>query len=229
MSVVFVTGTGTGIGKTFVSSALIRQLRSAGHPVHAIKPVVSGFDQATWQESDPAVLLAALGRPVTLQEIALLSPWRFAAPLSPDMAARREGRAIAFPELIEFCRNTARSSRHTLLIEGIGGAMVPLDDHRTVLDWMSVLRVPIVLVTGTYVGAISHTLTSLEVLARRNLDIAAVAISESQGSAASLADTITTIERFADAIPMVGIPRLVAGTFDHPAVAKLAKVITSSQ
>ena len=227
MSAVFVTGTGTGIGKTFVSSALIRHLRNMGHPVHAIKPVVSGFDEASWQVSDPAVLLAALGRPVTLEEIELLSPWRFIAPLSPDIAARREGRAIAFPELIEFCRNTARSAPRTLLIEGIGGVMVPLDDHRTVLDWMSVLRVPIVLVTGTYVGTISHTLTSLEVLARRNLDIAAVAVSESERSAASLADTMTAIERFADAIPMVGIPRLVADASDHPAVAKLAESVLS--
>jgi dethiobiotin synthetase len=225
MSVVFVTGAGTGIGKTFVSSALIRHLRSAGHPVRAIKPVVSGFDQASWQESDPAVLLCALGRPVTLQEIELLSPWRFAAPLSPDIAARQEGRAIAFTELIAFCRNTARSSHGTLLIEGIGGVMVPLDDHRTVLDWMSVLRAPIVLVTGTYVGAISHTLTSLEVLARRNLDIAAVAVSESTGSAASLADIVATVQRFADAIPVIGIPRLAADASDHPAISKLAEAV----
>jgi dethiobiotin synthetase len=225
MSAVFVTGTGTGIGKTFVSSALIRHLRDADQPVHAIKPVVSGFNEASWQESDPAVLLAALGRPVTLQEIELLSPWRFVAPLSPDIAARREGRAIAFAELIEFCRSTARSSRRTLLIEGIGGVMVPLDEHRTVLDWMSILRVPIVLVTGTYVGTISHTLTSLEVLCRRNLDIAAVAVSESERSAASLVDTMTAIERFADAIPTVGIPRLLADASEHPAVAKLASLI----
>ena len=206
-------------------SALIRHLKSAGHQTHAIKPVVSGFDEATWRESDPAILLAALGRPITLQEIELLSPWRFAAPLSPDVAARREGRAIVFQELIEFCRSTGRSRGRTLLIEGIGGIMVPLDDHRTVLDWMSVLRAPIVLVTGTYVGTISHTLTSLEVLARRNLDIVAVAVSESQGSAASLADTITSVQRFADAIPVIGIPRLVTGTFDHPAMAKLASLI----
>jgi dethiobiotin synthetase len=225
MSAVFITSTGTGIGKTFVSSALIRHLRRAGHPIHAIKPVVSGFDETAWQESDPAVLLAALGHPVTLQEIELLSPWRFFAPLAPDVAARLEGRAIVFHEVVEFCRNRNRSSHRTLLIEGIGGIMVPLDDHRTVLDWMSVLRAPIVLVAGTYVGTISHTLTSLEVLARRNLDIAAVAVSESAESAASLDDTVTTVQRFADVVPVIGIPRLPAGTFDHPAVARLAKLI----
>jgi dethiobiotin synthetase len=105
--------------------------------------------------------------------------------------------------------------------------MVPLDEHHTVLDWMSVLRIPIILVAGTYVGTISHTLASLEVLARRNLDIAAVAVSESEGSPASLDETIESIERFADALDVIGIPRLSAGTFEHPAFGRIAGLISS--
>ena len=89
--------------------------------------------------------------------------------------------------------------------------MVPLDEHRTVLDWMSVLRIPIVLVAGSYVGTMSHTLTSLEVLARRNLDVAVVVVSESEGSAASLEDTVATVQRFADSIDVMGIPAPRAG------------------
>jgi dethiobiotin synthetase len=103
--------------------------------------------------------------------------------------------------------------------------MVPLDEHRTVLDWMSVLRLPIMLVAGTYVGTISHTLTSLEVLARRNLNVAAVVVSESRESAASLEDTLATLTRFADAIEVIGIPRLAADSFDHPAFARIAALI----
>jgi dethiobiotin synthetase len=225
MSAVFVTATGTDIGKTFVTAALIRHMRAAGKAVHAIKPVVTGFDQVAWQHSDPAVLLAALARPMTLQEVDGISPWRFKAPLSPDMAGRREGRAIAFAQVIEFCRNAVRSHPGVVLIEGIGGIMVPLDENRTVLDWMSVLRIPIVLVTGTYVGTISHTLTSLEVMARRNLDVAAVAVSESGESAASLEETLDGLRRFVDPIDVIGIPRLAAGTFEHPALARIAAVI----
>ena len=62
--------------------------------------------------------------------------------------------------------------------------MVPLDDRHTVLDWMSLLRIPILLVAGSYLGTISHTLTALDVLAQRNLDVAAVVVSESESSAA---------------------------------------------
>ena len=100
MSAVFVTATGTDIGKTFVAVALIRHMRAAGHAVHAIKPIVTGFDHGAWQNSDPAVLLAALARPITLQEIEGISPWRFQAPLSPDMAAQREGRVIDFTQVV---------------------------------------------------------------------------------------------------------------------------------
>ena len=222
MTALFVTATGTDIGKTFVSAGLIRHFRATGRAVDAIKPVLSGFDPGAWDESDPAALLTALGRARTMAEVERISPWRFAAPLSPDLAARREGRAIVFQELVEFCRSGMAARRGVLLIEGIGGVMVPLDEHRTVLDWMSLLRIPVLLVAGSYVGTISHTLTSLEVMARRNLDIAAIAVSESHGSTASLDDTVAAIARFADTIDVVGIPRLASAGSDHPAFARIA-------
>jgi len=225
MTAVFVTATGTDIGKTFVTAGLVRHLRAAGRAADAVKPVVSGFDPDAWQDSDPAVLLAALGRALTPEELDRVSPWRFKAPLSPHMAARREGRAIDFQEVIAFCRRAMAARSGFLFIEGIGGIMVPLDDHRTVLDWMSMLRIPIVLVAGSYVGTMSHTLTSLEVLVRRNLNVAAVVISESEGSAASLDDTVATLQRFADSIDVVGIPRLAPGASDDAAFARIAAVI----
>jgi len=228
MSAVFVTSTGTNIGKTFVTTGLIRCLRAATTgAVNAIKPLVTGFDADAWQDSDPAALLSALGRPLTLDEVGRISPWRFKAPLSPDMAARREACAIPFTQVVEFCRETARRDGGMLLIEGIGGVMVPLDEHRTVLDWMSVLRIPVILVTGTYVGTISHTLTALEVLARRNLNIAAVAVSESPSGAASLVETMESISRFIGTLDVIGIPRLPAGSFEHPAFAQIARLTSS--
>lgn len=226
MSAVFITATGTDIGKTFVTAGLIRHIRGSGGTVAAVKPVVSGFDPDAWQESDPAVLLAALGRPAALAEVERISPWRFKAPLSPDMASKREGRMIVFRDVVEFCRKAMADHRGTCLIEGVGGIMVPLDDRRTVLDLMSMLRIPVILVTGSYVGTISHTLTALEVMARRNLDLAGVVVSESEGSVASLEETVAAIAQFADAIDVVRLPRLAPGASDHPAFAQIAGLIT---
>jgi dethiobiotin synthetase len=224
MTAVFVTATGTDIGKTFVTAGLIRHYRGAGRVADAVKPVVSGFDPAAWQDSDPAALLAALDRPPVMAEVERISPWRFRAPLSPHMAARQEGRAIAYEEVVDFCRRAMAGRRGVLLIEGVGGIMVPLDDRHSVLDWMTLLRIPILLVAGSYVGTMSHTLTALEVLVRRNLNVAVVVISESESSAASLADTVATVERFANSIDVVGLPRLAAGA-EHPAFAQIAALL----
>ncbi len=210
MAGVFVTGTGTDVGKTFITAALVRHLRNAGKTVDAFKPVVSGFDPANIASSDPGVLLAALGRAATIEEIDRIAPWRFAAPLSPDLAAKAEGRAIDFSALAEFSRNVAYG-RGTIFIEGVGGIMVPLDLTHTVLDWMSALRVPVLLVAGSYLGTISHTLTALHVLAQRNLDIAGVVVSESAVPGASVDDTVAAIARFAAPIEVIGVSRLPPG------------------
>ncbi len=230
MTAFFVTATGTDIGKTFVTTGLIRYLRSQGKPVAALKPVVSGFDPAHADESDPAVLLAALGRKTDLSEIAMIAPWRFRAPLSPEMAARKEGRALEFDALIEFCRKAMAAHLiegigGTLFIEGIGGVMVPLDEKRTVLDWIETLGRPVILVAGSYLGTLSHTLTAFEVLARRQAKIAAVVVSETPESAVPLDDTVATIARFANPLPVVALPYRKSAGADHPAFAEIAALL----
>ena len=203
MSAIFITATGTDIGKTFVAAGLIRHWRAAGRTVEALKPVVTGFDPAAAAASDPGVLLTALGRPVTPAEIDSLAPWRFTAPLSPDMAARRENRPIDFDALVDLSRGAIASAKDLLLIEGIGGVMVPLDDQNTVLDWMAVLRIRVVVIAGSYLGSLSHTLTSLDAIRRRHLMIQALVVNETAGSTVPMADTVTTLKRFAPSTPVV--------------------------
>jgi dethiobiotin synthetase len=207
MSAIFVTSTGTDIGKTFVTAGLIRHLRETGAAASALKPVVSGFDIATAALSDPGVLLDALGDPVTPEALDRISPWRFAAPLSPDMAAAREGRAIDFDELIACCRAPIAAASGTLFIEGVGGVMVPLDARHTVLDWMEALGLPLILVTGTYLGTISHTLTAIDAVTRRGLKIAALAVNDSVDGI-DREETMAAIARFAPGIAMAAIPRV---------------------
>ena len=223
MTAIFVTGTGTDIGKTFVTVGLIGHLRAAGRAADAIKPVVSGFNAEDPASSDPAILLEALGRPAA--EIDRICRWRFAAPLAPAMAARHEGHPVEFHGLVDFCRRAVVGHRDMMFIEGVGGIMVPLDETHTVLDWMTALRLPLLLVAGSYVGTISHTLTALQVLARRNLEVAAVVVSESAGSAGPLDETVATIARFADAIEVIGVPRLPRDASLHPAFGRIVALL----
>lgn len=225
MSAYFVTSTGTDIGKTFVTAGLIRYLREAGQPVAALKPVVSGYDSSVVETSDPAVLLKALGKPVSADEIAAMAPWRFRAPLSPDLAAAREGRPIDFEALTAFSRAAVDGNTGMLFIEGVGGIMVPIDGKRTVLDWMAALGIPLLLVVGGYLGTISHTLTAIDVLTQRKLKIAAIVVSESERSAVELDETVASIARFAEDVPVIGLPRLPGGLTQHPAFARIAALL----
>jgi dethiobiotin synthetase len=223
MSAIFITATGTDIGKTFVAAGLIRHWRAAGRTVEALKPIATGFNLAAATASDPGVLLAALGRPVTSTEIERIAPWRFTAPLSPDMAARHENRAIDFDALVEFSHGAIASAKGMLLIEGIGGVIVPLDDQHTVLDWMAVLGIRVVLIAGSYLGSLSHTLTSLDALRRRHLVIKALVVNETPGSTVPMADTVATLRRFAGSIPIVALPR--SSTATDPTFAEIAALL----
>jgi dethiobiotin synthetase len=225
MSAFFVTGSGTEIGKTFVTAALIHSLRRLGRPVAALKPVASGFDPAHPEDSDPGALLAALGEPMSTQTLDRIAPWRFRAPLSPDMAASRENRSIDFAKLVEHSRSAIAAALDTLLIEGIGGVMVPLDERHTVLDWVAALRLPAIVVSGSYLGAISHALTALDALHSRSLAIAALVVNETPQSSVVPADTAATIARFAGGVPIVTLPRLAHVDQPHPAIAYLTELL----
>jgi dethiobiotin synthetase len=209
VTAIFITATGTDVGKTFVATSLIRHFRRMGRLVDAIKPVVSGFDPTQAATSDPGVLLHALGLPVTAQEIDRIAPWRFRAALSPDLAAEREGRTIDVETVVTFCQSAIEQRQDILLIEGVGGVMVPLDAERTVLDVMMALQLPLILVAGSYLGTISHTLTALDALYQRGLKVLAIIISETPGSTVPLADTVAAIGRFVQ--PVIGLPRQASG------------------
>lgn len=225
MSAIFVTATGTDIGKTFVTAGLIAQLRRRGRTVAALKPVVTGFEPRTAATSDPAILLQALGRPTDETEIASIAPWCFTAPLAPDMAAAREGRALDFVALTAFCRQAVDACTDVLLIEGIGGIMVPLDERHTVLDLMVALRLPVLLVAGSYLGTISHTLSAVDVLRRCELSIAAIVVSETPDSTVPLDDTAASIGRLVHPTVVHPLPRLPAWDAAHPVFDALAALL----
>ena len=225
MSAYFVTGTGTNVGKTFVAAGLVRHLHEAGDPVWALKPVVSGFDMADLRTSDPGVLLEAMGHSVTPDCIARISHWRFAAPLSPDMAGARENKEVDFDALVAFCRDEIPSRRGTLIIEGVGGVMAPLDARHTVLDWMAALGIPAILVAGTYLGSISHTLTAADAVTRAGVKIAALVVNDRGDGAVPMADIAATLARFLPDTAIATISRVAGET--HADFATLAALLGS--
>lgn len=227
MPSLFVTGAGTGVGKTLVTAALAHQARTAGRPVAAIKPVISGYTPADMAESDAGILLAAQGKPVDAAGVNAIAPWRFTAPLAADMAAAHEGRGLDMHAVVAFCRRKEEAAgAGGLLIEGVGGVMAPMSARTTVLDWVAALACPAILVTGSYLGALSHALTARAALLGRGVPLAAIVVSETEGSGVALDDTVAALNRHA-AEPMLAVPRL-AGSEPWRTAPDLSAVFSSA-
>ena len=158
---VFVTGTDTGIGKTWVSAALLRALSRRGARAVGMKPVQTGVGA---DALDDAAVLRAAGNVDAPPE--LVNPYGFAPAIAPHVAAREAGVAIE-PSRIGSAFEALSRLADTVVIEGAGGPLVPIDDRHDMLDIAAMLRLPVLLVVGVRLGCISHAqLCSLAVRAR---------------------------------------------------------------
>jgi len=172
----FVTGTDTGVGKTFIAGGLARLLSDRGALVGVMKPVETGCDRRGDHlvPSDALQLLAAAGGH---QDLASVCPYRFEAPLAPDVAARREGRSID-PEVIHDRFRTVASSHDIVLVEGAGGLLVPVWGRYTMADLAGDLGLSLLVVAASRLGAVNHTLLTLEHARFRGLPVAAYVLNQ---------------------------------------------------
>lgn len=155
----FITGTDTAVGKTYVTALIARQLAAAGARVGVYKPLASGcllVDERLVSD-DARQLWDAAGRPGSLDEVC---PQRFAAPLAPHLAARAENREIDY-ELIREQFDVWRRRSDVVLVEGAGGLMSPIGDERYNADLAAELGLPVVIVAPNRVGVIHQTLATL--------------------------------------------------------------------
>jgi dethiobiotin synthetase len=164
---VFVTGTGTEVGKTVVAAAIARTLAGDGRRVAVFKPAVTGLDEGV--ETDHALLRRAAGSSQSDEEIA---PYRYGPPASPHLAAALAGEEID-PERLRQAA-AAAAGADAIVCEGVGGLLVPLAPGYLVRDLAADLGYPLVLVAGPGLGTINHTLLTLEAARGAGLEVAAV-------------------------------------------------------
>jgi len=176
--VTMVLATGTDMGKTYVSCALLRQAVALGRTVRALKPVMSGFSPAEAADSDAGQLAAACGEPVTADTIGRMCVCALKEPLAPNVAARRAGVELDYKTVVSFVRAGVAAGAGFTLIEGAGGVLSPLTDTHLNADLAADLGLPVVLVTANYLGAVSHTLSAIEACEKRGVAIAAIALTQ---------------------------------------------------
>jgi dethiobiotin synthetase len=167
---VFVTGTGTEVGKTVVAAAIARTLAAEGKRVAVFKPAVTGLDEGV--ETDHALLRRASGSDQTDEEIA---PYRYGPPASPHLAAALAGEEID-PERLREAAQTAIENADAIVCEGVGGLLVPLSPTYLVRDLAADLGYPLVVVASPGLGTINHTLLTLEAARTAGLEAAAVVL-----------------------------------------------------
>jgi dethiobiotin synthetase len=172
----FITGTDTGVGKTYVAAMIARALHRRGLRVGVYKPAASGCRrQGRRLISDDAVTLwEAAGRPGSLARVC---PQRFAAPLAPHLAARDEGRELD-PRRLRAGLDYWRRQSDVVIVEGAGGLMSPLGDHEYVADLAADFGFPLVIVSRNALGTIHQTLQTLIVAAvfREGLEVAGIVL-----------------------------------------------------
>jgi dethiobiotin synthetase len=178
----FVTGTDTGVGKSIVSAALIAAMVAAGESVRAYKPVVTGLDEQpdvstgeAWPPDHELLASVAGMRPEDV------SPLRFGPAVSPHLAAELAGVRIDPAELLSHARSGAGlpdspARKETLVVEGVGGLLVPLTDDYTVCDLAVAVGLPVVIAARPGLGTINHTLLTLHAARNAGLQVRAVVL-----------------------------------------------------
>lgn len=216
----FVTGTDTGVGKTFIACGLARILRDRGMRVGVMKPVETG---CVWRAdeldpSDARLLSLAAG---TSQSLSSICPYRFETPLAPDLAARQAGRSID-PEVIRDRFRRVESSHDITVVEGAGGLLVPIWERYTMADLASDLGLPLLVVVASRLGAVNHTLLTLEHARVRGLSVSGYVLNQlsrvGDGAMSTNAELLvrSTDERYAGSVSWAP-----AGS-DHAANAAVA-------
>ena len=199
----FVTGTDTDVGKTYVSTMILRELVAAGVRVGISKPACSGAvsdgDNFRWPDLDE--LAAAAG----ITNVDWICSQRFRAPLAPPVAARLERRPIRFRTMQDELQ--AWSTRaEIVIVEGVGGLLCPLTDDHSVADFASWTGFPLIVVARLGLGTINHTLLTIEAARHRHLEIAGVIVNDADNLCDSPAGQTNMSELAARTdIPVLGM------------------------
>jgi len=167
MSVIFVTGTDTGVGKTLISKVLIDHFVATGLQVSAMKPVASGARKTPsgLRNEDAEILLNSINTPFSYAQI---NPYVFEAPIAPHIAAEENNRMVEI-SVLDKAFDALVSASDKVIVEGAGGWQVPLNQEVRFADWVGEKQWPLIMVVGIRLGCINHALlTYLDILQKKN-------------------------------------------------------------
>ena len=178
---IFITSTGTNIGKTYCTVEILKEMLNRKVLFNAYKPILSGFDIYNIKDSDSYKILKTNNKEPEIEDIKEISPWLFEKPIAPSIAAKKENKSLKYNDVLEWCLKKS-NNKIINIFEGAGGLLVPIEKTKTILDLMKDLNSKVVLVVGNYLGSVSHTISAIHNLQHANLKIINIIINKNINS-----------------------------------------------
>ena len=184
---IFITGTDTGIGKTIVTGGIAQSLRNLQWNIGVMKPIVTGFT-ASEEEPVPKDTKYLIQSSETTDSPTLITPYTFETPASPYRAARLENKNIEMGRIVRSFKKL-KQKHDFLLVEGIGGLLVPITRKALVIDLVISLNLPIIIVSRLTLGTINHSLLTIQLAQSRKIPIIGVIYNQTHKAIASPYET----------------------------------------
>lgn len=214
----FVTGTDTGIGKTFVSCLLLHAFAAQNKTVVGMKPIAAGQENGKWL--DVELLRAASNINVPCE---WMNPYALHAPIAPHIAARQEGVEIDLTRIYNVFHELKKSVE-CVVVEGVGGFLVPVNERQDTSDLAKLLALPVILVVGMRLGCISHALLTQQIIQHTGLRLVGWVANCIDPGALVLDENIAALRQRLDC-PLLGVVPFVS----EPDVKTLSQFIDVSK
>lgn len=221
----FVVGTDTGIGKTRVAAALLHAYAGLGYRVVGMKPVAAGAEliDGHWVNEDVALLTTAGNTPAAPEAI---NPYLFREAIAPHIAAEHKGARIELPR-IRAAHAELAGAADLVLVEGVGGFLVPLSERTDTGDLAVALNLPLILVVGMRLGCINHALLSVEAIAARGLPLAGWVANRIDPEMRAYEENLAALARRIPAPMLAETPWLTPFSLDRMAAAFAPKKLAT--
>lgn len=202
----FVTGTDTGIGKTYVTQKIMQRLKAQGKSVLGLKPIACGSDSKGNEDALVYLHENSLRLPYEV-----INPFLFQAPVSPHLASRLEDKVLYAEKIAARMQGVLATEVDHIFLEGAGGVHSPINNQETVLDVMKALDLPVILVVGLRLGCLNHAFLSMQALKAAGLRVGTWVPNLIDPQMARVEENVETLVRWLD--PLVELPYSVLGAF----------------
>lgn len=200
---IFITGTDTEIGKTYISRRVLRNWNDQGLQTIGLKPVASGREwiEGHYINRDAHILQQTASVRLTYGQV---NPYCFTLHVSPNIAAQKERVELTVQEICMHIQKMIQINHERMIVEGIGGLMVPLNKNELQLDLIKSLNFPVVFVIGLKLGCLNHALLSIAILKAQQIPIKGWVINHIDPYMACAYENIVTLKRYLKDIPYLG-------------------------